>query len=98
MNYGSKPKRSKSRSFKLNRLFIKEDSVCEKCGTKEIKLTVDHIVPCSILSDLGITDFYEDTDNFQILCIDCNTSKRAHLDFSEPRTKQLLLKYLNLIK
>ena len=67
---------------------------CFKCPLKKA-LTVDHIIPQSILRNLNIDPKKTyDEDNLQVLCFACNMAKGQQLDFSNPKTKVLLLKYL----
>lgn len=65
------------------------------CGeSREDMLTVDHIVPKRILIDFGLTtEQMFELKLLKILCRRCNSMKADHLDFSEPRTKEIL-KYL----
>lgn len=68
---------------------------CNRCLSK-YNLTVDHIIPIEILMSMGMNlleTFKE--ENFQILCGKCNSLKGNRLDFSNPKTKELLIKYLN---
>ena len=88
-------KLTKSEIYALRAKFLEEGTECGKCGRKE-NLTVDHIVPVSLLEQLGI---YIDQDpneceNWQILCFPCNQYKKGRLDFTHPKTKPLLLKYI----
>lgn len=76
----------------------KEVSFCEKCGGK-YDLTLDHIVPNFVLKDMGIdTERYNDERNFRILCKFCNGLKGSHLDFTDLRTKPMLISLLNQIE
>ena len=73
------------------------ENKCCKCPRTE-NLTLDHIVPQSILTSFGIdidTEVVE--DNYQILCRPCNTFKANRLDFSTPKTKEVILKLLEKI-
>jgi 5-methylcytosine-specific restriction endonuclease McrA len=79
----------------INKRLITDTSVCRICGTREVKLTIDHIIPVSVLKALGVTDIYADEDNFQILCIDCNKLKGDKIDWSDSKAKVLLIKYLS---
>lgn len=80
------------------RELINENSVCKRCGTKD-NLTLDHIVPISYLENFGLDVFAMiDEENFEILCRRCNQFKGDRLDFSNPKTKPLLLKFVNQIK
>ena len=89
-------KLTKSEIYALRKKFLEEGKECGKCQRKE-NLTVDHIVPVSLLEQLGI---YIDQDpneceNWQILCFPCNQYKKGRLDFTNLKTKSLLLKYIN---
>jgi 5-methylcytosine-specific restriction endonuclease McrA len=65
-----------------------------KCGRTE-NLTLDHIIPQNILKDLGVDIEREIIeDNYQILCRTCNQFKSNRLDFSEPKTKEILIRLL----
>jgi 5-methylcytosine-specific restriction endonuclease McrA len=65
---------------------------CTKCGETKM-LTLDHIVPQSLLQDLGVFDIIE--DNYQILCRYCNHKKSNRLDMLNPKTKEILRKIIN---
>lgn len=71
--------------------------VCENCHHKVYTLTVDHIIPVSILLPLDRTGEIcaEDEDNLQMLCRACNQFKGNNLDIKNPKTKTLLIKYAN---
>lgn len=74
----------------------KNGGTCEKCQ-KEVKyLTVDHIVPISFLDmfdETGVAK-YNDEDNFMLLCSPCNVFKGSRIDRNNPKTKEIILKYL----
>ena len=71
-----------------------KDKGCSNCTNKK-NLTIDHIIPQSILKNLNIDPMKTyDEDNLQILCFACNIMKGQQLDFSIPKTKILLWKYL----
>lgn len=75
----------------------KKYGICEKCG-KEKDLNVEHIIPVSILEQLGLEkERYEDEENFAHYCFACNRFKASRLDISNPKTKILLEKYINKI-
>lgn len=76
---------------------LKENGKCDKCG-RDYNLTIDHIVPMFFLKDAGF-DFeqFYDEENLRLLCKPCNALKNNHLDFSTPKTKQIIRKYLEKI-
>ena len=80
----------------LDTLIARDGAVCKRCGRTEW-LTIDHVVPAWILTDMGVSehDTYTDFDNLQILCKPCNQFKSNRLDFANPQTKAVLLKHLN---
>lgn len=80
------------------RKFITEGATCLRCGSNQ-DLTIDHIVPVSLLEAFQLpVNLLLDDDNFQVLCRRCNWFKSNKMDFSNPRTKELLIKYVNLIQ
>lgn len=83
--------------FALRAKYVEEGKECAKCKRTE-NLTLDHIVPLSVLEQLG-ADVDQDLDdrNWQILCRPCNSFKANRLDFTNPNTKKILLKYINLL-
>src|SRR3990167_10660326 len=78
----------RSELFALRAKFVEEAKECIRCGRNEM-LTVDHIIPASVLQQLGV-DMEQDDDeeNWQILCNPCNHFKAARLDFTNPKTKE----------
>lgn len=76
---------------------IASSTPCEKCGRTDMQ-TIDHIIPLKVLAEMGavIKKFYDEKD-IRILCRPCNHMKSDRLDFSTPKTKELLIKYLKLI-
>lgn len=77
--------------------------VCEKCKSRK-NLSVDHIVPVSILSDLYLDTekdqhflLYNDERNFQVLCKYCNVCKGGRIDIRNPKTIPLLKEILDKI-
>lgn len=75
---------------------------CVRCGRvateANMSLTLDHIIPEQLLGKMGVdVERYWDEDNIQILCRICNSQKGNQLDFTHPKTKELLIKYLNKI-
>ena len=76
---------------------IAENPVCVRCQ-KTTGLTIDHIIPIWFLQQLALPK--EDTFdeyNFQVLCGVCNAFKANRMDFSNPKTKENLLKYLEKV-
>ncbi len=87
------------RQIELHKKFFIENCPkgCDKCGRKSL-LTLDHIVPFSVLTDMGFNPkLFYDEENLRILCRPCNVLKGNHLDFSTSKTKQLLIKYLRCL-
>lgn len=77
--------------------FQQNNKCCNKCQRTE-DLTIDHIVPEYLLEQFGVDVLRNyDPDNLQILCRRCNAFKGNRLDFTNLKTKLLLLKYLNQI-
>ena len=71
--------------------------VCVKCSRKE-NLSLDHVIPKDLLQYFGIDYEREVVEgNYQILCKMCNNFKGNRLDFSTPKTKEVLLKLLEKI-
>lgn len=67
---------------------------CAKCERTE-NLTLDHLVPQSLLRDMGVDIEHEIIeDNYQILCRICNQYKSSRLDFANPQTKVVLVRLL----
>ena len=66
----------------------------EKCKCGETRdLTVDHIVPVTILEQFNMeyTEvLYDMEDNFEILCRYCNRQKGGNLDMRNPKTYVIL--------
>lgn len=69
---------------------------CLRCHSNE-NLTIDHIIPVTFLiTQLGASiEETFDWDNFQSLCRRCNTLKGGRFDLSHPKTKPLVIKYVN---
>jgi len=71
--------------------------VCSRCGKTE-RLTLDHIVPLNIIEQFGVDWKHEVVEgNYRIMCKACNNFKANKLDFSDKRTKELLLKLLQIV-
>ncbi|MCP4355467.1 MAG: hypothetical protein GY793_07510 [Proteobacteria bacterium] len=73
---------------------------CELCFKNVPFLTVDHIIPITIIDVIDITGQvkYEDESNFQHICMPCNHFKSNRLDIKNPKTIILLEKYINRLK
>jgi len=81
----------------LKKQLIAEIGKCEKCG-RVFNLTIDPIVPIHILEAMGfIKEETFDKRNFAVLCRKCNFLKAGRFDFTDKRTKLLLIEYLNKI-
>jgi 5-methylcytosine-specific restriction endonuclease McrA len=69
---------------------------CARCGRSEM-LTIDHIIPKTLLRFFMDAERELLLENYQVLCRPCNQLKSAQLDFSIPQTKELLLKLLERV-
>lgn len=77
---------------------IEAGKKCERCERTQ-NLTLDHIVPMDFLVNIGYDRMTMwDEENMAILCKICNTFKGNRFDFSDKRTKPLLLKYIQNIE
>lgn len=65
---------------------------CARCGVRA-KLTNDHIIPLAILKAMGMSN--NENFNIQRLCVKCNSHKASQLDPKNPRTRPLMLYYLD---
>lgn len=65
---------------------------CTRCGSTK-NLTADHIIPLAVLRAMGIP--CTDARNLQRLCQTCNNTKGSQLDPKNPRTRPLMLYYLD---
>ena len=88
-------KYTKMAVLKLQKEFLEQsEQKCAKCPNTK-NLTLDHIIPVSILRNLNIDPAKTfDKKNLQVLCYACNQMKGHELDFINPKTKKLLLEYL----
>lgn len=79
----------------IRQKLIEQNNGCEKCGCQDRKLTIDHIIPQRFLKDLGISPEKDRNEkNFRLLCDLCNARKGHEFDFTDPRTRYLILEYL----
>ncbi len=75
------------------RKMVENGHICS-CGRKDM-LTIDHIVPKQILIEMGFdAERQWMPENFVIMCRPCNALKSGRLDFSNPKTKEILTKLL----
>lgn len=90
-----KGRSSKIVALTMETLLERDGRKCRKCPRTEW-LTVEHVVPVQILDDMGIPrwESYKDLENLEILCKICNGFKGGRLDFADPRTKIILMRYL----
>lgn len=74
----------------------KKGGICSTCNKNVDTLSVDHIIPISLLDllDLSRIAKYEDEENFQLMCAPCNHFKGHRIDIKNPKTAQLLYKYI----
>ena len=72
--------------------------VCNKCGRTVAELTVDHIVPVSILDMLDDTGEmkWNREDNFQMLCYPCNRFKAGRIDKTDKKVLEILTELLKI--
>lgn len=71
----------------------KTSTPCPRCH-RYYPLSVDHIVPLSLVQQLVPIYGFEDEENFEIVCITCNKYKAERLDLANPKTIPLLKKYI----
>ena len=72
--------------------------ICKKCGAYSSRLSVDHILPdwfCQSFDPTGELRL-NDEENFELICYVCNHAKGGRIDKFHPKTKELILKYINL--
>lgn len=84
----------------LNKLIKERGDICSVCKTSYVKkkLTLDHIISKEILLEMKLGEFFDDEDNLDLLCFECNGRKGSRLDFSNPKTVPLLEKYISIYK
>ena len=89
---------NRARLVALKQLWLKEqEGKCVKCGRTE-NLTLDHVIPVRIINEMGIEESKTYMpENYRVLCRICNQFKGDRLDFSEKKTKELLIKYLETL-
>lgn len=69
----------------------KLDKKCCRCGSTK-NLTKDHIIPTSFYGKLALPDMFNDPENLQTMCKDCNQLKGSLIDHKNPKTYFLLKK------
>lgn len=91
-------KSSRKRTMALEAMWLKEQNQkCDRCPETSY-LTVDHIIPASLLIQIGIeSDLMFIPENYGVLCKRCNWFKANRLDFANPKTKPLLKEFVNNI-
>lgn len=96
MNLDGKKQRVKGSKLDEWRIRGTEGGVCGECNQKVGRLTVDHIIPLTILASLddALDKAINDETNFQLLCELCNRKKSGYLDIRNPKTAPLLAKYI----
>lgn len=106
MNLGT-PKKTKGTEYGAVQKRIAEGGeVCLKCGSTS-NLTVEHIIPVSLLTALyADTDtrklnydlIYNFAENLEVLCKYCNTQKGGRLDMRHPKTLPLLKEVIRQVE
>lgn len=86
-------------SLAQERLKQRDGAVCRRCGSKN-ELTIDHIIPVSLLEFLGIKKetsyaWKKHSANLQLLCRACNSLKSNRVDWSDKRSLHLLQSYID---
>lgn len=77
----------------------KQGGVCEECNKHFNILDVDHIIPVSILEQLGLFDECRNWEyNLRKVCQYCNRFKGGRIDIRNPKTIELLIECINKIK
>lgn len=81
------------------RLKARDGVKCAKCGSTN-ELTIDHIIPISLLEFLGIKkehsyNFKKHGANLQLLCRACNSLKSNRVDWTDKRSLPLLQSYID---
>lgn len=102
MELTTKVKKLKGRWHRetLRKLIKERGNHCSSCQVSgdDSKLTLDHIIPKTMLMDMGLDEFYDDESNLEILCVKCNSRKGSQLDFNNPKTISQLEKYMAIYK
>jgi len=87
------------RERQITRDKLKEKyKACTVCGATS-NLTIEHIVPMSILKMFGIhrlqsTKYYEHSRNLTVTCNRCNQARGNRIDLDDPKVKKVLMWYL----
>jgi 5-methylcytosine-specific restriction endonuclease McrA len=93
-----KRKSLKSVQIAYDGVVERDGAVCRRCGSVK-DLTLDHIIPVSILRQIIGMDMhqkYDDLENLEILCRRCNLFKGNQIEMANPKAKILLKKYLEI--
>jgi len=75
----------------------KQRGFCHTCKSICESLSVDHIIPATVVDMLDETGLlnYEWEENFELLCSACNKFKANRIDKKHPKTKELLLQLID---
>jgi len=98
MKAAEKNKLTKNRVILMEQgwLVTHKNDGCQKCQAQD-EPTLDHIIPIDLLRALGMDpEHMYDEENFQVLCRRCNHFKGRNLDHTNPKTKVLLRKYVDV--
>lgn len=81
------------------RLKERDGAKCAKCGSPN-ELTIDHIIPVSLLAFFGIKvehtyNLKKHGHNLQLLCRACNSLKSNRVDWSDPRSLPIFQSYVD---
>lgn len=66
---------------------------CKNCGQTE-RLTTDHIIPKNFYEMFGKVSDAEKEDNWETLCVECNTEKNNRVDLTNENTFKKVIDYI----
>ncbi len=77
-------------------LIERDGEQCQKCKRTK-HLTIDHIIPSSLLLQFGISlkESFDFLDNLELLCRACNALKRDRINWLHEKSKDILIKLIN---
>lgn len=86
-------------SLAKKKLIERDGEKCSNCPSLN-ELTVDHIIPTSLLEFFGIKkeqsyNWKKHSSNLQLLCRACNSLKSNRVDWSDKRSLPLLKSYVD---